>query len=349
MREKTLLILTPGFPSDENDTTCLPAQQLFVLTAKKIFPDIKIVVVTLQYPTGKSSYKWNELNVYALNGKKYKGLSRLLFWIKAYRALKKISNNRNLMGVLSFWCSETALIGNYFAKRRAIPHKIWISGQDARKSNRFVNWIKPRPDNLVAMSEFLRDEFFKNHRVNPSHVISNAVKATFQNLERDIDVIGAGSLIPLKQYQVFVEVIAEAKKTNPSIKAVLFGKGPDEDDLKASIEKLGLANTITLHGEVDHVILMRWMNRSKVLLHPSSYEGYSTVCLEALANGCHVVSFTSAENTPVAHWNIVRNQGEMASKVSNILKNESDFSPVLTRDIQTTVKSMISLFSAQGE
>ena len=36
--EKTLVILTPGFPSNEADTTCLPMQQNLVRSLKLMYP-----------------------------------------------------------------------------------------------------------------------------------------------------------------------------------------------------------------------------------------------------------------------------------------------------------------------
>jgi glycosyltransferase involved in cell wall biosynthesis len=35
------------------------------------------------------------------------------------------------------------------------------------------------------------------------------------NSTKDIDIVAAGSLIPLKQYHIFIEVVAELKKPCP--------------------------------------------------------------------------------------------------------------------------------------
>lgn len=344
MNDRSLIIVTPGFPKDEHDSTCLPSQQLFVLTASKLFPEITFIVISLQYPPSELTYSWNGVSVHALNGKRYKGALRFFFWLKAYRKIQSVTRRTKVLGVLSFWCNEAALIGNVFAKRNAIMHRIWISGQDARIQNRFVRWIKPDASDLVAMSHFLQDEFLRNHKIKAETVIPNAVTVIFQNRKRDIDLIAAGSLIPLKQFSVFVEVIAEVRKTKPDVTAVLFGSGPEKDRLHDMIQELRLSNAITLYNEVDHTTLMDWMSRSKVLVHPSLYEGYSTVCLEALANGCHVISFTSAEDKPIPHWTIVRDKTEMAKTILRILNSETDFTPIVPHEMETTVRSMMAQF-----
>jgi glycosyltransferase involved in cell wall biosynthesis len=348
MKSKTLIIISPGFPKDESDTTCLPSQQLLVSTIQKLFPDIKLIVVSLQYPYHSEKYLWNDIQIVPLNGKLYKDLLRLLLWLRAYRVLSAISKEVNVIGVLSFWCNETALIGNIFTRRKNLNHKIWICGQDARKENRFVKWIKPSPTQLVAMSDFLQSEFKKNHAIAPTTVIYNGVQTTFENLPKDIDVIGAGSLIPLKQYDIFLEVIAEIKKHRPEIRAVLVGKGPEEEKLRNQIVKLGLEINVELKGELNHTELMHWMNRSKILIHPSFYEGYSTVCLEGLANGCHVVSFTHAESSSVKHWHIVKDINEMTDVTKHLLETEEDFQPVLLRNIEASARQMISPFTKSG-
>jgi glycosyltransferase involved in cell wall biosynthesis len=344
MESKSLIIITPGFPKNEDDTACLPTQQLFVQTVHRLFPELQIKVISLHYPYFNIQYRWRGIDVYALNGNSRKGVFRILTWYKAWQLLKKIAWGSNKVFVLSFWSNETALIGNHFAKRNKLNHKIWISGQDARKENWHVKWIKPSPNDLVAMSAFLQNEFYKNHGIKPGHIISNAVLPTFSKTTKDIDIIGAGSLIPLKRYDIFIEAIAELKKQNPNVSAVLFGKGEEENNLKLLIKRHGLRENVQLTGEVDHATLMQWMNRAKVLLHPSSYEGYSTVCLEALANGCHVISFTHAENIPVKNWHVVKGKSEMIGKASELLNSELNFGPVLVRDMETTAKQMIALF-----
>lgn len=339
-----MIILTPGFPKDENDTTCLPTQQLFARTLKHVFPKLEVKIIALHYPYYQTTYKWHGIDVYPLNGNSRKGILRLLTWYKCYSLLAQIVSQQNTLGILSFWCNETALIGKYFSKRRKIDHKIWISGQDAKKENVFVKWIKPSPNDLVAMSDFLKTEFYKNHKIEVGHVVYNGVAATFTNVSKDIDIVGVGSLIPLKQYEVFMSVVAETRRQKPSLTAVLVGKGPEEKNLKKLIKDLSLEEKVQMPGEVDHDTLMAWMNRARVLLHPSQYEGYSTVCLEALANGCHVVSFVRAETNRVKNWHVVKDQSEMTAKTKQLLESEADFKPVLMRDIETTVKQMISLF-----
>ncbi len=76
--KQVLIILTPGFPQDESDSACLPAQQNFIKAINKNYPEIKIIILSFQYPFTKSVYKWNGNAVYAFGGKNRNGLYRRL-------------------------------------------------------------------------------------------------------------------------------------------------------------------------------------------------------------------------------------------------------------------------------
>jgi glycosyltransferase involved in cell wall biosynthesis len=325
----------------------MPAQQLFVRALNEKFPSLKIIILTIQFPYIDGNYLWCGNRVRAFNGKKYGRVLRPVLWWKVYRSIRNVHSQESLIGILSFWCSETALVGKLFSQKWTIPHLIWILGQDARKQNKFVRWINPRPDELVALSDFLVEEFYQSHSIKPSHVVYNGIDSTLfpkPYETRDIDILGVGSLTKLKQYHLFVDVISKLKETFPHVKAVLTGKGPEENKLRSLVEQLNLQSNITFTGELPHKAALALMMRSKILLHPSLYEGYSTVCLEALYAGCHVISFTSAENSDIKHWRVVPNVEAMTERCREVLRNETDFSPVNTHMSSQSAEAIMKLF-----
>jgi hypothetical protein len=168
---KTLIILTPGFPVNEADTTCIPPQQIFVKALKKTDPSLNIIVLAFQYPFVAKKYKWHGIEVISFNGRNKGKLHRAIVWRQVWQTLKKIKRENNVTGILNFWMGECALIGKYFAKRNGIKQFTWILGQDAKKGNRYFRLIKPEPDTLLAVSDFVSDEFLKNYNTKPSHVI----------------------------------------------------------------------------------------------------------------------------------------------------------------------------------
>jgi glycosyltransferase involved in cell wall biosynthesis len=320
--KKTFIILSPGFPGSEADSTCLPMQQQFVSTLKKMYPLLDVVVLTFQYPYHQQEYRWFGIKVIPFGGRNKGGLQKLLLRSKINSSLNRLYREGKIVGLFSFWYNECAFIGKRFADKYGIKHYCWILGQDARKGNKYPKLLPPRPGELVALSDFIQHEFEKNHRIKPQFVIPPGIDETlFDGMpgEKDIDILGVGSLIPLKQYKIFLEIVAEIRNQIPGIKALLVGKGPEKERLQLLIYKLELGNNAIMTGELPYNKVLKLMQRTKVFLHPSSYEGFSGACMEALCAGSHAISFCKPMNIYIPNWHIVKNQEEMIRETLGIL------------------------------
>src|SRR5450432_3936967 len=220
---ETFIILTPGFPKDEADTVCLPMQQSFIRCLKEMFPHLNIIILSFQYPYHKNSYKWFDIPVIPFGGRNKGGISRLLLRKKINATLKEINNTTKITGLLSFWYNECALVGKEFSEKTGIKHYCWILGQDARKENKYPERIRPNAHELIALSDFLQNEFKKNHGIRPQQVIPPGIDSKqfdIPSKKREIDSPAAGSLIPLKQYPLRLKIVADIKRLIPGIKAM---------------------------------------------------------------------------------------------------------------------------------
>jgi glycosyltransferase involved in cell wall biosynthesis len=347
--EKTLVILTPGFAKDEADSTCIPTQQNFVTELKEKHPTLNIIILALDYPYTKSTYQWYNNTVISFNGRNKGGLSKFLLRRKAFLTLKKINASNKIMGLLSFWYGECALIGKKFAEANDLKHICWIWGQDAKKDNKYIKRIPPRGDELAVLSDFLQDEFEKNHGIRPQHVVPpgiNSKQFSKKISQKDIDVVAAGSLIPLKQYDIFINVVAEIKKQIPGIKAMLIGEGPEKNKLRTLIETDGLESNIILTGELSHSEVLRTMQRAKIFLHTSAYEGFGIVCLEALCAGADVISLVKPMHAEIENWHIAASKQDMIQKSIEILKKpKSENQSIIPYRIEESAQKMLQLFS----
>jgi glycosyltransferase involved in cell wall biosynthesis len=275
-------------------------------------------------------------------------IKRLFLFLKIWKTLKKVKRENNVIGLFSFWCRECALIGKWFGKWHSVKHYCWVCGQDARKMNKMVKIIRPQAEKLVAMSNFLVTEFEKNHGLRPVQIVPNAIDPeSFSPLpqQRDIDILGAGSLEPLKQYDVFARIVKAIKQKIPNVKAYHCGIGIERKNVESLIKELALENNFQLLGGTPHDELMKLMQRTKVFLHPSRYEGFSTVCLEALYAGAHVVSFCDPMEGKIPHWHIVHTKEEMIERVFEILLNPvTEYKPILVHSMDDSVKTVMKLF-----
>jgi glycosyltransferase involved in cell wall biosynthesis len=345
---KTLIILTPGFPKDETDTACLPFLQNFVRELRIQFPLLHVVILSFDYPFTKADYRWYETQVISFSGWKMGKMRKLFTWLLILRKMKRIIGAHRTAGLLSLWCGKCAYLGNRFAKSNNLKHFCWIQGQDAKKENKYVSRIKPLPTDLIAISDFIQEEFEKNHGIRPGHVIPVGIRPEefiSDHPGRDIDILGVGSMIALKQYHLFVEIIYQVKQLFPGIHAVLCGKGPEENAIKMLIVRYGLQENIILTGELPHDEVLLIMMRSKVFLHTSNYEGFSVACMEALYAGCYVISFIQAMHYDIEHWYILRTKEQMVEKARTILSNpEAIYKPVKTFTTLESVQGIMQLF-----
>lgn len=101
-------------------------------------------------------------------------------------------------------------------------------------------------------------------------------------------VVGfVGRLHEQKNLFRFLEICREVKAQKSNAKFVLIGEGPQESELKAYAEKMGIGNDVVFLGRREDVpnVLMAM----DVFLFPSSYEGLGLVAIEAQATGLSCV------------------------------------------------------------
>ena len=347
---KTIIILTPAFPGNESETAWVRPKQLFIKKLKENFPALQIIVLSFNYPHHANEYLWHGIRVISFNGMYTRKLRRILLWIRIWRKLKKIKRDQQIMGIFSLWCGECALVGRHFSNLHRIKHFIWISGMDAKKENKLVKWIRPGEDELIAMSLFLVNEFYKNHSIKPQYTIPIGIDplefVPFTG-EKDIDILGVGSLSPFKQYHVFIQIVKDISRSFPGVKAVICGDGSDRNKLEEMIKELQLENNITITGYIPHAEVLQFMQRAKVFVHPSSYEGFGAVCLEALYAGAFVISFCDPMQLKVERWHIAKDKDEIRKKTAEILNdNPTSQESVLLYSMDDTAKAVMNLFDA---
>ena len=349
-RSRILIVLTPGFPENENDSTCLPAQQLFIKKFTEQYPAVSTVVLSFHYPYTTRPYHWNGVLVIPFNGRNKRKGDKLLLWRKAWRSMRALAKQESIWGILSFWCTECALLGHYFSRRYKFRHYCWILGQDAKADNRFVKYIRPAPSELIALSPFLADTFEKNHGIRPAYMIPNAVDG-YQKVipasKRNIDILAAGSLIPLKRYDLLITIVSSLTKKFPDLKVVLIGAGPMAPTLENMIKEKKLHHQIEMKGELPHHQVLKLMRHARIFVHPSLYEGFSTVCLEALQAGAHVVSFTDPLQQQVEQWHVAAGETEMEHIIVALLGDPSlEHKSIVPFTMEESAKAIGRLFDS---
>ena len=98
-----------------------------------------------------------------------------------------------------------------------------------------------------------------------------------------IRVINVGSF-QHKKNQIFIVSVARAlREAGIDFQIDLLGDGETRERVQAEVDRSGLGDRITLHGNVDRV--EEWLWRSHLYLHTAWYEPFGLVLLEAMAAG----------------------------------------------------------------
>ena len=107
-----------------------------------------------------------------------------------------------------------------------------------------------------------------------------------------------------------------------------------------------MQSNILLAGELPHAEVLHTMQRAKIFLHPSSYEGFVIVCIEALCAGADVISFVRPMHTELENWHIVKSKEEMIQKGISILQDQTkEYKSTVPYTIEETAQKMSALFS----
>lgn len=349
----TLVVLTPAFPENESATWWVPSQQGMVRALQENFPGIKVTVLSLLYPRQQAQYTWHNIEIKAFNGMHYRKWKRPALWAAVWQSLQRLHRQYHIIGLFSFWSGECAFIGQYFGRLHAIRHISWICGQDATQQNKWVRFIRPKGHQLAAMGAFLREQYRQSHGIHPHHLVPNAIDPQAFPVPlpavRDIDIMAAGSFEPLKQYDLYAMMVDSLRQHLPQLRAIHCGLGREKVKVESIIRSLHLEDTLSLLGGRPHAEVLAWMQRTRVFLHTSRYEGCSTVCLEALYAGAQVISFCYPFDHPVAHWHVVTQPAEMIAKALEILQDPAtDHSPVLYQSMAQSAKTAMGLFTGNS-
>jgi len=121
-------------------------------------------------------------------------------------------------------------------------------------------------------------------------VIPNAIEPEeFGGLQRpmagDEFPIGfLGRLDPIKR----VPDLVEAMRDVPRAHLHIFGEGPERAEIERTVIRLGLAARVTLHGAVARP--QDALSQMRLLVLPSTAEGFGLVLIEAMAAGIPVIA-----------------------------------------------------------
>lgn len=347
---KHLLILTPGFPHTEDDSSNVPYLQDFILALKNRIGADKIKIITLHYPYTKKKYLWHNIEVIPAGGRNKKGFRKLFLMYRVFGIIKKLSKQNNFV-LHSFWLTDAAMIGQISGRKYGWKHICTAMGQDVKPENKFLQFLNTELTTVITLSSNQEEIFFEstgNHSYRTIPLPIPDIDKNHITEQRDIDVLFVGSFISLKQPPLFIIIIKKLKEKFPQLKSVMIGEGPMLEGMKKIVDAESLNDTIQFEGKLERSKVFELMRRSKILLHTSVYEGQCLVFSEALAHGMYVVSHHVGRIEDSGKHVICWSEEELFLKCEELLYSKMNFEPYRSLDTDVIVEQYLKLYNEQA-
>jgi glycosyltransferase involved in cell wall biosynthesis len=113
--------------------------------------------------------------------------------------------------------------------------------------------------------------------------------------QKSIDCIFVGRLLSHKNVDLMLEALAEL----PGVTGMIIGSGPEKQQLIALAEKLGITDRVRFEPAATREAVLEHLSHSRLLVFPSTREGFGLAVLEANAVGVPALVVNHPDNAAV--------------------------------------------------
>lgn len=191
------------------------------------------------------------------------------------------------MGIFDNFC---VCIANHFIKTKMIISERNDPKHDrlSWKSKLLRNILYPKADGYVFQTQEAK-MFYKKSIQKKGTVIHNPVK---KGLPKRIggrqEIIAVGRLDKQKNYEFLIGAFMNVHRRFPNYILRIFGKGPEEENLKNIVESNNLENSVIFEGfKID---VHEDIKKADIFVLSSDYEGMPNSLMEAMAMGFPVIA-----------------------------------------------------------
>jgi glycosyltransferase involved in cell wall biosynthesis len=151
---------------------------------------------------------------------------------------------------------------------------------------------------IISISEGIKTDLSSNWGINEHKIITIPNPIIFKEIKTKSaesisepfsipndnrpTIIAVGRLVKQKGYEYMLRAFQLVRAVTPA-RLIILGKGDLQSDLQDSINRLGMENDVTLLGFAQNPFA--YLNRSKVYLSTSLWEGFHLTIAEAMACG----------------------------------------------------------------
>lgn len=184
-------------------------------------------------------------------------------------------------------------------------------------------------DYIITLTEIDKNNYIKQLKRKKNIIcISNPTeKKTYEkNINKKKQIISVGKLLPIKGYDLLLQVAKIVLPKHKDWKWIILGDGPEEKYIRTEIKNANLQDQMLLLGSVKDVD--NFYEESSIFVLTSKNEGFGIVILEAKEHKLPIVCFdieTGARELirNNINGNLVKKYDveEMAEKINRLIEN----------------------------
>jgi glycosyltransferase involved in cell wall biosynthesis len=199
----------------------------------------------------------------------------------------------------------------------------------------FIPIFIKKAQKVIAVSHCTKNDLIKYYsKICPSHKVNVIYEASkfpvhVNNLTKSDYILFVGTLEPgknlislIKAYDLLPSELKKAYQLR-----IIGGKGWLNTDIFNLITKLGLKDNIEFKGYVNDAELIENYRKAKCFVLPSLYEGFGLPILEAMSQGCPVITSNISSIPEVAGDAAIlvdpNNVKMLSEKIKEVITNDT--------------------------
>jgi L-malate glycosyltransferase len=237
-------------------------------------------------------------------------LSMLHFLPSGIRLGNKLLKATQFDVVNTWFAIPSGVPGGWITKKHRVPHVLTVIGGDIFDPSKWysphrfplsrwaVKWALRRADAHVAISSDISNRtrryfsFDKNIHVVPLGIrVPEFNHVTREQLKLDADkryIVTVGRLVRRKDYPSLLKAISLLGRDDTEL--LMIGDGPEQENLQALAEELGVADKVHFLGFVSNDVKFNILTNSNLFVLASLHEGFGVVYLEAMFCGLPIIA-----------------------------------------------------------
>jgi 1,2-diacylglycerol 3-alpha-glucosyltransferase len=223
--------------------------------------------------------------------------------------------------------------------------------------SRVINWMREfmrKCQHIIVPSESMRSVLINDYGlvdkftviptgidITPYKKANGAAIRAQWNWNDDKIIISAGRLAEEKNWVTLLQAFAIAQKTQPNIRLVLLGDGPQSQALHQLAGELEITDRVTFVGQVPFGDIPNYLKAADLFAFASITETQGLVTLEAMAAGLPVVAVDASGTRDILEHGkqgfLTQNDAnDLANGIINLVENSSVLGNFKTAALRTS-------------